>query len=179
MTGCEYFQGANRTYLPKTTFNDRLTLFSGNDRIELYYSGAAHTDGDTIVHFPALKAMHPGDIYPGRYSPFIDTINGGSGLGYDTVYTQLVKNLKDVEFVMPAHRDHPEPWKTMADYQAWWRDYVDHISTEMRTGKTADQIADAYVLPAKHPGFNLNTLGAPTRLKINTNIIFDELKKRG
>ncbi len=178
-TGCEYFQGANKKYLPKTTFKDRMTLFEGKDRIELYYYGPAHTDGDTIVHFPALRAMHPGDIYPGRYSPFIDTINGGSGLGYEENFKQLVKNFKDVDLVIPAHRDTAEPWKSITDYQAWWSDFVAHIGAEMKAGKTADQIADAYQLPAKHPGFKLNTSGAPTRLKINTNVIYDELKKRG
>ena len=178
VTGCEYFQGENKKYLPKTTFTDRLSLFSGNDRIELYYYGAAHTDGDTIVHFPALNAIHPGDIYPGRYSPFIDTINGGSGLGYDNVLTKVVENFQDA-LIMPGHRDNPEAWAKLVEYQSWWRHNVDDVRAGMKAGKTADQIADEYVLPAEHPGFGLNTSGTPTRFKINTNIIYDELKERG
>lgn len=177
-TGCEYFQGENRRYLPKTTFADRLSLFEGNDRIELYYFGPAHTDGDAIVHIPSLKAMHPGDIYPGRYSPFIDTINGGSGLGYENVLTQLVKNFRQIDIMLPAHRDTPEPWKSITEYQAWWVDFVGHIRAERKAGRSAKQIAEAYVLPAKHPGFKLNTLGAPTRLQINTGVIFDEFAKQ-
>ena len=178
VTGCEYFQGENKKYLPKSTFTDRLTLFSGNDRIELYYYGPSHTDGDTIVHFPALNVMHPGDVYPGRYSPFIDTINGGSGLGYDHTLTKIAENFKDA-LIMPAHRDQPEPWTSLVEYQAWWHDVVADVRAGRQAGKTADQIAAAYSLPAKHPGFKLNTGGAPTRFTINANVIFDELQRAG
>ena len=176
-TGCEYFQGANARYLPKKTFTDRLTLFEGTDRIELYHYGPAHTDGDAIVHIPSVNAVHPGDVYPGRYSPFIDTINGGSGLGYENVLGKLVKNFKGIDTMLPAHRDAPEPWKHLAEYSAWWTDFVTTVRDGQKAGKTAKEIADAYTLPAKHPGFGLNTLGAPTRLHINVGVIYDELKK--
>jgi glyoxylase-like metal-dependent hydrolase (beta-lactamase superfamily II) len=178
VTGCEYFQGQNSKYLPGTTFTDRLSLFEGNDRIELYYFGEAHTDGDTIVHIPSVNAVHPGDLYPGRYSPFIDTINGGSGLGYDNVLSQMVKTFDNVEVMLPAHRDNPEPWQRLMEYSAWWTDFVGTVRVGRSAGKTAKEIADAYTLPAKHPGFGLNTKGAPTRLHINAGVIHDELGKQ-
>jgi cyclase len=176
-TGCSYFQGENAKYLPKTTFRDRLTLFSGPDTVELYYYGPAHTDGDTIVYIPSLNAMHPGDVYPGRYSPFIDTINGGSGLGYDNVLRKMVQNFKKVDYMLPAHRDHIEPWSRVVEYSGWWSDFVGDIERGMKAGKTAKQIADEYKLPVNHPGFKLNTMGAPTRLHINVGVIYEELKK--
>lgn len=177
VTGCSYFQGENKKYLPRTTFKDRLTLFSGKDTIELFYYGPAHTDGDAIVYIPSLNALHPGDIYPGRYSPFIDTINGGSGVGYDTVLRRLVQHFKRVEIMLPAHRDVVEPWSRIVEYSAWWTDFVGAIEAGMRAGKSAKEIADGYTLPSTHPGFKLNTLGAPTRLHINVGVIYDELKK--
>ncbi len=179
VTGCEYFQGENKRYLPGTTFGDRLTLFEGNDRIELYYFGVAHTDGDAIIHIPSLNALHPGDVYPGRYSPFIDTINGGSGLGYDNVLGRMVQTFKNIDVMLPGHRDNPEPWQKLVEYSAWWTDFVGTVRTGRKAGKTAKEIADTYTLPAKHPGFGLNTLGAPTRLHINTGVIYDELDKLG
>ena len=118
-------------------------------------------------------------MYPGRYSPFIDTINGGSGLGYDNVLGKMVQTFKDIDVMLPAHRDNPEPWQKLVEYSAWWTDFVETVRTGRNAGKTAEEIADAYTLPAQHPGFGLNTLGAPTRLHINTGIIHDELGKRG
>ena len=59
---------------------DRLTLFSGADRIDLYYFGAGHTNGDSIVVFPALRFTHAGDLFARKGTPLIDIANGGSGL---------------------------------------------------------------------------------------------------
>ncbi|MBM3778228.1 MAG: MBL fold metallo-hydrolase [Acidimicrobiia bacterium] len=175
-TGCEYFQGENARYLPKITFRDRHTLFEGDDRVDLYYFGPAHTDGDAIVHIPSLNAMHPGDIYPGRYSPFIDTINGGSGVGYDTVLTQMVKTFANVDIMLPAHRDTPEPWARLQEYAAWWTSFVGYVRDGQKAGRSPQELADEYRLPPEFPGVGLNTLGAPTRLHINTGVIFDEVK---
>ena len=44
---------------PKRTFRDTMTLGSGNDRIDLYYFGRGHTDGDAWVLFPALRVLPP------------------------------------------------------------------------------------------------------------------------
>ena len=65
--------------MPKRTFKDRMTLGSGNDRIELHYFGRGHTNGDAWVVFPALKIAHAGDIFSGKNIPLLDAVNGGSG----------------------------------------------------------------------------------------------------
>src|SRR5438093_2838216 len=59
------FKENNGRGMPKRTFKDRLTLGNGNDRVELYYFGRGHTDGDAWVLFPALRVLHAGDIFSG------------------------------------------------------------------------------------------------------------------
>ena len=49
----------------KRTFKDTMTLGSGSDRIDLYYFGRGHTDGDAWVVFPSLGVVHAGDIFSG------------------------------------------------------------------------------------------------------------------
>jgi hypothetical protein len=41
VTNCAAFNGDNAKFLPKRTYKDRLTLFSGKDQIDLYYFGRA------------------------------------------------------------------------------------------------------------------------------------------
>src|SRR5262245_24586669 len=41
---------------------DRLTLGDGIDRIDLFYFGAGHTNGDLVVVFPAKRIAHLGDL---------------------------------------------------------------------------------------------------------------------
>ena len=43
-----------------------MTIGKGNDRIDLYYFGRGHTNGDAWTVFPALRVMHAGDIFSGK-----------------------------------------------------------------------------------------------------------------
>ena len=62
MEKMDAFKGDNAKFLPGKTYKDRLTLGSGKNRIELYYFGAGHTNGDTFVVFPDLRVLHTGDM---------------------------------------------------------------------------------------------------------------------
>ena len=68
--------------LPTTTFADRFGLLEDLDRIELYYFGPAHTDGDIVVVFPRKRTAYLGDLFPDKAAPVIDTTNGGSGIAF-------------------------------------------------------------------------------------------------
>src|SRR5688500_16179652 len=54
---------ANKHGLPDRGFKDRLTVLSGNDSIDLYYFGPAHTNGDALVVFRNARVMHAGDMF--------------------------------------------------------------------------------------------------------------------
>src|SRR5687768_3397857 len=43
------FKANNGRGMPKKTFKDRMTIGTGADRIDLYYFGRGHTNGDTWV----------------------------------------------------------------------------------------------------------------------------------
>ncbi len=74
------FKDNNGRGLPKKTFKDKMTIGKGADRIDLYYFGRGHTNGDAWVVFPALRIMHAGDIFSGKNVPLLDAVNGGSGV---------------------------------------------------------------------------------------------------
>jgi cyclase len=61
----EFSDAANTHGVPDRTFTDPLTLFPGPDAIELYYFGAAHTNGDAFIVFRSAGVMHAGDTFPG------------------------------------------------------------------------------------------------------------------
>src|SRR5437867_9806579 len=74
------FKVNNGKGMPKRTFKDKMSIGSGNDKIDLYYFGRGHTNGDDWVVFPALRLMHAGDIFSGKNLPLLDANNGGSGV---------------------------------------------------------------------------------------------------
>ncbi len=71
---------------PTTTFNDRMTVYLGNRRVDLMHLGRAHTAGDIVAHVPDQNVMFTGDIveyhsacycgdgYFGEWGPTLDRI---------------------------------------------------------------------------------------------------------
>src|SRR5438105_4524987 len=57
------FKEHNGVGMPKRTFKDKMSIGTGDDRIDLFYFGRGHTNGDAWVVFPALHVVHAGDIF--------------------------------------------------------------------------------------------------------------------
>jgi len=64
--------------LPVVTFNDRVTLHLNGESVTVHHVPRGHTDGDSIVHFPASNVLHMGDIFFKGLYPYIDLDGGGS-----------------------------------------------------------------------------------------------------
>ncbi len=47
---------------PTTTFRDRMTVWLGRRRVDLFHPGRAHTAGDIAVHVPDAAVMFTGDV---------------------------------------------------------------------------------------------------------------------
>jgi len=158
-TNCDDFQGENRKYLPKTTFNDRLSLFTGTpDQIDLYYFGRGHTDGDTFVVFKDARTMHVGDMFLGKTLPFIDAENGngGSAIEFGRTLTQVIVNVRDVDTIINGHWNTPLTWSDLVDYRGFYVDLYDQTRQSLDTGLSADEAIAAYEKPARYGDFAAN-----------------------
>ena len=64
--------------LPVVTYDAPVTIHMSGENVHLIPVPAAHTDGDTMVHFPAADVIMIGDFYRSLGYPNIDLANGGS-----------------------------------------------------------------------------------------------------
>jgi cyclase len=106
--------------MPDRTFRDRLTIGTGQDRIDLYYFGPAHTNGDAFVVFPGVRAMHAGDVFAAKGPPLVDTANGGSSAAYADTLDKAVAGIHDVDTVIPGH-SAVTTWAEFAAYARYVR----------------------------------------------------------
>jgi cyclase len=164
------FQGDKAKFLPAKTYKDRLTLLSGPDQIDLYYFGAGHTNGDTIVVFPALRVAHSGDLFAGPNAPLIDTNNGGSGVAYPQTLKKAADGIKGVETVIPGH-SAVTTWDAFVEYGDFNQAFLSAVEQAIKDGKSADDAAAALALPDKFKSYNMN------RAKANVGVLYGELKK--
>lgn len=68
--------------MPNITFNDEATLHFNGEAAIAYHIEHAHTDGDSLVHFPTSNVIHMGDIWFNGMYPYVDLDAGGSIQGF-------------------------------------------------------------------------------------------------
>jgi cyclase len=160
-----------RHALPDRTYKDKLSLLDGPERIDLYYFGSGHTNGDTFVVFPALQAMHTGDMFAMKGSPLIDTNNGGSGVMYPDSLAKAAMNIQNVITVIPGHSPVTD-WKAFVEFAEFNRAFLDAVRKAKSAGKTEEQAAAELALPERFKEYNLQ------RAKDNVTKIYAELGKQ-
>jgi cyclase len=173
---------SNPAVMPTKTFPDKLTLGSGRDRIDLYYFGAGHTDGDAFVVFPAVRAMMAGDIFAWKMAPLIDSMAGGSVVSLPQTLEKTLNGIPNVDTVIEGHGD-VNTWSGFRDYVQFNRALLEAARTGMGK-RTAEEIAGG--LKPKFPVLTKEELlpgmeygGTPlSRAVINVNVAFQELGKK-
>ena len=171
-TFLDMFKESKGKGLAKRSFTDRMTIGSGADQIDLHYFGRGHTNGDAWVVFPALRVMHAGDIFSGKNFPLLDANNGGSGVAIGDTLGNAAAAAKNVESIITGHST-VMTLKDLAEYAEFNREFLAAVQAGKNAGKSADEIAAGWSMPAKYAGY-----AAPqqARLKTNIEVILAELK---
>jgi cyclase len=179
------FQGSRAKFLPNKTVTSRMSLLDGQDRIDLYYFGAAHTSGDLVVVFPAKHLAYMGELFPTKAAPVIDTAHGGSAVEFPKTLARAVTEITGVTRVVTGHYVAPiDPsdvkyadlaqtmrWSDFEEYASFNRDFLAAVRTAMQAGKSADQAAVDLSLPEKYRNYDMG------QAKANVRAIYQELGK--
>jgi glyoxylase-like metal-dependent hydrolase (beta-lactamase superfamily II) len=159
--------------MPKRTFKDRLTIGSGNDRVELYYFGRGHTNGDAWVLFPALRVVSAGDIFAWKDQlPLLDRNSGGSARDMpDTLMKAHTALIKSADSIVTGH----STVMTFDDLKQWAdfnRGFLNQMREAKKAGRSPEEVAKSYTPPA---GITVAANQA-LRLQENVQTAFNEIK---
>jgi cyclase len=159
--------------MPKTTFKDKKTIGSGNDRVDLFYFGRGHTNGDAWVVFPSLRVLHTGDMFAGKNIPIMDSNAGGSGLEYPETLMKAYKGVKDVDTVITGHAPMTMTMNDLKMFADFNRDFVNTVRAAKKSGKSVDDVVSTWKTPDTYTGFGA---AQPASVKNAAQVIFNELK---
>jgi glyoxylase-like metal-dependent hydrolase (beta-lactamase superfamily II) len=167
----DVFKANNGKNIAKRTFNDRMTIGSGADRIDLYYFGRGHTNGDAWTVFPAHRVMHAGDIFSGKLVPLLDSTNGGSGVEIADTLAKAA-TLRDVDTIITGHSTLMTP-ADLKEYSDFNRSFLDYVRAAKKAGRSVDEAASGYKFPEQYAGYRAPQ---PDSIKNNVEVIYAELK---
>ena len=167
------FADTNGHGLPTRTFSDRLSIGNGDDQVDLYYFGRAHTGGDAWVVFPSLRTLHAGDAFLGKRVPFLDAANGGSGVAIPDTLQNAHDTIQNVDTIITGHSTQMT-WADLNEWAAFNRDFLEMVRAGRSAGRTVDEIASAWTVPTQYVGYDPPNLAGVAR---NIQVIVDELER--
>jgi len=142
-----------KEYLPTRTYTDRLELAPGPNAVILAYFGPAHTSGDTVVFFPADKAVFVGDLlFVGR-DPLIHRHKGGKASGAVRTLEGILALEPRVETFLSGHAD-PVGRAEVEALKVSMADQLAKVKAMVAAGQSLEEIKKAFGIddPPDAPG---------------------------
>ncbi|WP_422355105.1 MBL fold metallo-hydrolase [Roseivirga pacifica] len=142
----------DKVLLPDTTYdNKKWTGKVGSERITLHHFGAAHTNGDSFVHFENANIVHAGDLVFNRRAPYVDKSAGANMANWQTVMEKGYKQFDaDTIFVFGHSGNGFDITGTREDlkaFQNYLGKVVEFVKKGAAAGKTQEELAAATEIP--------------------------------
>jgi len=154
---------------PAVTFMDEMTINLGGKQAIVRHFSRGHSDGDSVVYFPAQKVIAMGNMFNtgGTFGVHVDYKSGGSIMEWTKTLDGALK--WDFDTVIPAHG----PVSTRNDLIKF-RAAIDaarvRVRGLVRDGKTKDDVAKVLI-----DEFGWNPMGLGIRNDVPG--LMEELKK--
>lgn len=144
----------DKQYFPTQTFTDKWSERIGKEKINMHYFGAAHTNGDSLVHFEHANIVHLGDLLFNRRHPFIDRSAGANIKNWMTVMDKAVKTFDRKTMYIYGHAAEGYNVTGTNDDLEKFRDYLGNLlqftESEIKSGKTKEEILKNTGLPGEN-----------------------------
>ncbi|HRI20295.1 MAG TPA: MBL fold metallo-hydrolase [Panacibacter sp.] len=137
---------------PDTVYGDEGWHYKMNDeKIKTYYFGAAHTNGDSIIHFQHANIAHMGDLMFNRRHPFIDRSSGASVKNWITVLDKTITTFDNETVFIFGHAFDPEKVTGNNEDLKLFKDYLEKLyqfaESEIKAGKSKEEFIKNTAIP--------------------------------
>jgi len=121
---------------PDVTYDRTYLIRLGGKTVRLVHYGPGHTDGDTIVYFPDLKAVSMGDeLTP---APYFDYAAGGSITGWVNSLDQVLK--LDWDTAIPGHGANPLSRAEVIAFREKLATFLERARAQVKAGTPKAQL---------------------------------------
>ena len=121
------------------------------------------------------RSTRSGNRRPSRGLPFLDANNGGSGVDIADTLQAAHDTIRGVDTIITGH-SRQMTWADLYEFAAFNRDFLAAVRAGRAAGRTVDQIAGAWTMPAGYEGYRAPR---PAGLRNSIQVIVDELEGNG
>lgn len=129
---------------PSEVFETEWSKKVGAETMSLRYFGAAHTDGDAVVHFENANVVHMGDLLFNRRFPYIDKSSGASIANWIELLGKVRKTFdKDTVFIFGHSGEGYEVTGTLDDIKAkqnFLKKLLKFTKKAIKAGKSQEEL---------------------------------------
>ncbi len=141
----------DKQYYPNQTFGTEWNENIGKEKIALYYYGAAHTNGDAVIHFKHANIAHVGDLVFNRRHPYVDRSAGANMQSWIKVLDSTLKKFDNKTLFVCGHSGDNYDVKGSKDMLLSFQDYLGNVlklvESEIKAGKSKDEILKNTQIP--------------------------------
>jgi len=84
--------------IPSLTFRDKMDVYLGSKKVELWYFGVGHTTGDIVIYFPEEKTAFIGDQIFLTRAQLIHSYKGGNSFEHVNTLIKMLETLNAEKF---------------------------------------------------------------------------------
>ena len=136
---------------PDQTYTDTWCEKIGKEKICLHYFGAAHTDGDSVVHLQHTNIAHMGDLMFNRRHPFVDRSAGANIKSWIEVLGKTGNKLdKKTKYIFGHSAEGYEitgNWEDLGKFSEYLHSLLQFTESEIKAGKSKEEFIKTTVLP--------------------------------
>lgn len=129
-------------FIPSITFKNKMDLYLGSKKVELWYFGIGHTTGDTVVYFPKEKVAFLGDQIFLTRPQLIHSYKGGNSFSHVKALTKMLDTL-DAEKFCSGHSDIASR-AIIRKHIAKMKTFQKKIKSYINANKTLEEIKKAF-----------------------------------
>jgi glyoxylase-like metal-dependent hydrolase (beta-lactamase superfamily II) len=162
---------AAKVALPVITYADGLKLHLNGEEVRVIHVPAAHTDGDSFIHWTKSNVIHMGDLFMLQISfPFVDTGSGGDVRGFVAAADKVLAIANDQTKIIPGHGAIASK-ADLQNHRNMIATVIAKVEAGIKAGKTLEQIKTEK--PTE--GFGVNPSGFITADRF-VETVYNQLK---
>jgi cyclase len=152
---------------PTVTFEDEMTVFLGDMKVELLYLGSAHSPSDSVAWLPQLRLLFAGDLLFNTLVPAMPP--GGNSANWVLALERLEQ--LGAEHVIPGHGPVQTPAE-LANLRNWLVTLRTHVSNAIASGWDRETTITKVAIEMQ----TVASRGGQERLPMAIGQVFDEIR---